>query len=94
MSALGAIQSGLASQLVGASTPQLSNVIDKGVDKASGAIGGAIGGLFGKSGKKVGKKIGHELGRIGRKLLPFEQGGKVRIPPAYKKGGKIRKNKK
>jgi hypothetical protein len=97
MSALGPLQTGLSAQLAGAYAPyapQVTTLVDKGVDKASGAIGGAIGGLFGKKGKAIGKKIGRDLGRIGRKFLPFQEGGKVRKPPGYKKGGKIRKNKK
>jgi hypothetical protein len=92
MSALG---TGLTSQLVGAAAPMISSLIDKNTERAGGAVGTAIGGLFGKKGKKVGAKVGKELFKIGRKFLPFQEGGKVRHPPsAYKKGGKIKKSKK
>jgi hypothetical protein len=48
---------------------------------AGGALGGAIGGMFGKKGAKVGKKIGRGIVGIGRKILGFEGGGKVRMIP-------------
>lgn len=89
------------SALVGAAlAPVASDLISKGAAAGGGALGGAVGSLFGKKGKVIGKKVGREVGKIARKLIPFEQGGKVRVPPSvlspagYRKGGRVRRNKK
>lgn len=81
----------VAGEVMGRAMNNLLPVAGDIAQKGAGSIGGAIGSVFGKKGARIGKKIGSGIVGIGRKLLGFESGGKVRTPPvkALKKGGVV-----
>ena len=85
----------MASFVAGSAVKHLLPVVGNIAQSGGGLLGGAVGGIFGKKGKRIGRSIGRGIVGVGRKILGFQAGGKVRHPPvrALKKGGIVKKRK-